>query len=629
MPSLSLDQLYFGKDDAESDIARGGLLKQGFLRTRAYEAAFEGTKTLIIGRKGSGKSAISLILRNRLDSEGRVCLVTPDEISADEIRRFQLPGIPPEMSKHLIWRYIFDVQIAKYLITYAKRHNEYESHGELGVLRKFLIDNGEVDDLSFTEKFWRIVERLKGSVSVEAFTVKLKTEVEHQLPGIQTSHKLDTIEDRLLAAAKALKLDAESEPFHILVDQIEKVWSNDRESDAMVVGLLLASKHIRRIFEFVICTLFVRTDIYEKLQFQDRDHFRGDEFHIDWDKQTLLELILARATASCGRQVNENELWESIFPKQIGEDAIQAFLVGRTLMRPRDIIQLCNACRDKARTNGHASITETDINDAMSLYSNWKLSDLQNEWSINFPFLADLFVLFSNSTYVVRRQAFEDTFNIIKPDLIARYPTLGNTATADKILSNLYSIGFIGVVNGGATRYFYQANNERRIEPRDTEFIVHPCFRNALQSTSALALVPFSRLEAGDLILERFLAEERRGLSFDAHRPSRSLRGLSYVEDGLEQLRIVMLKSTFPDEVRTEVLDTVKAMQRDIATAVEVGEPKLVGRTTERIFRHLTVLRQKLIDHQWLISDRQLDYTLEEVCRRMEKLRFGDLPDIG
>lgn len=630
MATLTLDQLYFGKDDAESDIARGGLLREGFLRTQAYQAALEGTKTLIIGRKGSGKSAISLMLKSSLDKEGRACLVTPDEISAEEIRRFQLAGIAPELSKHLIWRYIFDIQIAKYLLAAAKSRKGEAAQEQVSTLRKFLIDNGEVDDLSFTEKFWRIIERLKGSVSLEAFSVKLKADVANQSIGVQTSNRLDLIEEKLLSAARALGISAESKPFHVLVDQIERVWSNDRDSDAMVVGLFLASKHIRQYFDFIICTLFVRTDIYEKLQFQDRDKFRGDEFHIEWDKHKLIELITARAAASCERKITPNELWGGIFPSQLGEEPIQSFIVGRTLLRPRDVIQLCNACRDKARTNGHAKIQESDIREALALYSNWKLSDLQNEWSINFPFLADLFLLFSNSTYIVRRQDFEKTFKVIKSDLIARYPTLGASVTPDKILSNLFSIGFIGLINGGASAYFYQTGLERKIEPRDIEFVIHPCFRHALQSTSAFAMAPFSSIDPSELVRERFLAEERPYLSFDPHESPRSLRGIQYVASGLEEVRMVVLKSALPDEVRSEVLDAVRLMQQNLATASDEGDPSLIARTTERVFRHLSVIARNLSEHNWVKSDKDLYYTFEDLSRRMKRLqRGGDLGSYG
>ena len=624
MSTLSLEQLYFGKDDAESDIARGGLLRQGFLRTKAYEAALQGTKTVIIGRKGSGKSAICLMLKATLEGSNRASLVTPDEISAEEIRRFQLAGIAPELSKHLIWRYIFSVQIAKYLITFAKGSPEHDAAKEVSELRRFLIDNGEVDDLSFTEKFWKVVERLKGSVSLEAFTIKLKTELEHPSPGVQTSDKLDLIEGRVLAAAKKLGFNEQSDPFYLLVDQIERIWSNDRESDSTVVGLFLASKHIRQKFDFVICTLFMRTDIYEKLQFADRDKFRGDEFHIDWDAPKLLELILARATASCGNSVTSKTLWKDVFPSSIAGEDVTTFLVGRTLMRPRDIIQFCNACRDKARTNGNNSIAEVDLKEALSLYSSWKLSDLQNEWMVNYPFLADLFVLFSNSTFLLRREAFEKTFSLIQKDLIARYPTLGSNVSADRVLSILYAIGFLGVVNGGTTRYFYQTTGERRIEPQDREFVIHPCFRDALQSTSAIDLTPFaSTLDNFEIKRARFLAEDSPQFATQLFRGGRSQRGLSYSRSNLERLRRVVVKSSLPDEVRSEISDSVNAMEMDVSRAFDSGELTLIQITSERVFRHLTVLRRKLHDHQWLGQDKDLTYTLDEVCAEMERQQFG------
>src|SRR2546421_11493745 len=88
-----LSKLHFGRDAAESAIAEGGLLRVGFLQTTAYGAVVSGRKRLVIGRKGAGKSAICVMLARH---NHNVSLVTPDEISADEIRLFELPGIPAQ-----------------------------------------------------------------------------------------------------------------------------------------------------------------------------------------------------------------------------------------------------------------------------------------------------------------------------------------------------------------------------------------------------------------------------------------------------------------------------------------------------------------------------------------------------
>src|SRR5262249_47771254 len=143
--------------------------------------------------------------------------------------------------------------------------------------------------------------------------------------GTKAHGSLDLVEAHLNAAARLLGLDDADSQFHLLVDQVEKVWSNDRESDAMVVGLLLAAKEVQKSFDFVKCTVFLRTDIYEQLQFQDRDKLRGDEFHIDWDEDSLLDLILARVEASVGAAPQPSEFWRRMFPETIDSQPCRKF----------------------------------------------------------------------------------------------------------------------------------------------------------------------------------------------------------------------------------------------------------------------------------------------------------------
>ncbi|MFM9682998.1 hypothetical protein ACKI1N_47455, partial [Streptomyces brasiliscabiei] len=83
-----LADLHFGREDAERDVTEGLLLRGGFLPNAAYRGALSGRKMLIIGRKGSGKSAVCMQLM--ADGEGGhpggKALVTPDEAAGEEIR---------------------------------------------------------------------------------------------------------------------------------------------------------------------------------------------------------------------------------------------------------------------------------------------------------------------------------------------------------------------------------------------------------------------------------------------------------------------------------------------------------------------------------------------------------------
>ena len=613
-----LSSLYFGKDDAETDIQVGGLLKEGFLRTAAYEAVIAGKKRLIIGRKGSGKSAICLFIRNTLANEDGVSLITPDDISAEEIRRFELPGITREQSKAVIWRYAFNIQICKHLLTKAKVLFKSESRypAEMAALRQFLVDNGEVADLTLHEKFWKMLERIKASIKLEALGIGLSGDIAAPSPGIRISTQLEALE-RCIKKACRLVTAKGDKPLLLLVDQLEKVWSNDTDSDLMVIGLLLASKQVSQTFSHVICTVFLRTDIYELLQFSDRDKFRGDEMHIDWKPEFLSDLVFARARASVDTEAQPRQIWDAFFPAQVTNLPSIDFVIQRTLMRPRDIIQLCNACRDIAEKNGHSAITEGDIHEAVAQYSNWKLSDLINEYLINFPFLNDLFVLFSNANYLVTRGQFEKKLLTIQTAMVSRYQKFGNVFTANGILPILYNIGFLGVIRKNETVFVY--NDKNTIEPAERRFVIHPGFRDALRSTSSVDLAPYKPAATSNFVSDIFSLEYGpfRSRSIQT-RGRRGFREVEFVMKTCEEVRSSVAKAKLPAEVRGEVLGNLQTILNDVK-AVDDHNPLAGLGISQRVADFFVQLRDRLRENDYFAENSDLDYALEAAVREVTR----------
>lgn len=639
LPDDALWNLFFGKDDAESDSAAGGLLRQGFLQTAAYEAALRGRKSLIIGRKGSGKSAICLMLKARSGDGECVSLVTPDEISADEIRRFELAGITPEQSKVLVWRYVFAVQIAKYILALARHYFDTDANfpGEIREIRSFLIDNGEVDDLKIHEKFWRVLERIKVSISLEAFGAKLSTEVAPS-PGIRANSQLDEIEKRIRIALDVLPTSNRPKLL-LLVDQIEKVWSNDRNSDLMVIGLLLASKHISNAFQRnddngkhikdVNCIVFLRLDIYDLLSFQNRDYFRGEEMHIAWDANALINLAVARAQASVGVKFSSDSLWRDLFPQNINSKNITDFIVQHTLMRPREIIQLCNACVDAAQKNGHTRIQEEDVQEAMRLYSNWKVSDLVNEYQINYPFLSRLFVLFSNTSFLISRHLLEQKLNKVTDALCNQYKEFSHVFSLDGVLTVLYSIGFLGVIRNEQTAYVF--NDPNTIEYYETQFVIHPAFREALRSTSSVDLIPYEpTLFAASV--EQIAAEFNIGLSsrrgsVKGIRSSRPFLFVRYVREICDRIEMITAKSRLPEEVRAEIRRNLRSVSADVENIIHSDGEIPVYDLSQRVLRFFVNLRAKLRASQLLEDEhnKELGYIVESAVEELERgLAYGE-----
>lgn len=206
---------------------------------------------------------------------------------------------------------------------------------------------------------------------------------------------------------------------------------------------------------------------------------------IAWDENNLKRLIALRIRQSTSLKGDVDSLWTSVFPKRIeGMDSFQ-YLVRRTLMRPRDLIQLCNICRDKSRDRNSDMITPQDTMDALLQYSSWKLEDLVAEYSIQYPFLEslllNLFYFYPNSQ--LTRQEFDEIFAEQKKEFVEKYSDI-YFEPIDVLLQILYSIGFLGVVHNGNT--LYESRGDKFVLPYATLLEIHPAFRLGLNITDSI-----------------------------------------------------------------------------------------------------------------------------------------------
>lgn len=506
--------LYFGRDDAERDMAEG-LLRAGFLPTRAYAAVLSGQKTLVIGRKGSGKSAICMQLLQTGTRAGGTVLVAPDDAAGDELRRFELQGLNLQTAKSLIWRYVFAVQTAQYLVQHSKGHGR-KTPLSVKSLSRFLKANGETPNARFYDRVLSGARKLQeASFSLTAFGVTGRIDLKGQAEGAKAAKQLDSIEQGVSRAFADLQCGGNHEPFLVIVDQVEQVWAGDENSKAMVMGLLLAGQHIAgSVYGGALrCALFLRSDIYDSLEYTETDKFHSDEIRIDWTDDELSEVGLARARASLALDLTSDRLWTEVFPPRVDGEEIRSYLLHRALPRPRDVIQFLNQCKDRAAARGAHRISEQDVRDATRQFSEWKLLDLAREYQVNFPFLAKVFVMFENYGYIVTRKSLDRRIKTHEASLRRQFPDYADAFVVDGVLGILYAIGFLGVKRGNDVAYSGGAH--AGIQPSENEFHIHPCFRVALHA-----------LEASDIDAYRVTIAGSQGVQVGDHLTQSNYFGL-------------------------------------------------------------------------------------------------------
>ncbi|MGP3966458.1 P-loop ATPase, Sll1717 family [Streptomyces sp. 6N223] len=559
-------RLFFGRDDAENDLA-DGLLREGFVPTSAYEAALTGRKSLIIGRKGSGKSAICRRLASKDGYAGASVLITPDDAAGDEIRRFELRGLTPDTAKSLIWRYVFAVHAARHLVAHTPRRWR-RAPAAVRALRAFLKANDEAGDERLYDDLRRGALGLQAaSLSLNAFGI---VEASAELAGggaggsegARATRLLEVLERGVAAAFAEVDYAATHPPLLFLVDQLEQVWTVDPDSHALVTGLLLAAKHVTSEYgRAARCVLFLRSDIYDSLNFSDGDKFHSDELRIAWDKRALRDLAVARASASLRRQVGDVEMWRDIFPQTVQGAFTPDYLFSRTLLRPRDAIQFLTLCRDTAAGNGHPVVGEIDVWEATRQFSQWKLTDLAKEYLVNYPFLRALFAFFENAGPVVTREELAARFERRRETLHAEYPAYAQYLTPQGIVDALFSINFLGVRRGNDV--VYVGGTRAPVQPDEDEFHIHPCFRPALGADAAPDARPAPPAEPQRYAVPSWSAYQQRqsgadvgfGLDRRSRLPMAYERAITRVLEELDRSAVpASRRSELSGELRAQLL---------------------------------------------------------------------------
>ncbi len=141
---------------------------------------------------------------------------------------------------------------------------------------------------------------------------------------------------------------------------------------------------------------FIRRDVYDLLVDYTPD--RGKEAHVDldWsDDKLLQELLLLRIRSSVPEMLGSFEdVWMRLFEAHVGGESSFRYLLRRTFLRPRDVLNLVRKCAQVAVSRRHDRISEEDILDAEREYSEDMYNDLRYELRDIYPQYADVLPMF-------------------------------------------------------------------------------------------------------------------------------------------------------------------------------------------------------------------------------------------
>jgi hypothetical protein len=479
----------FGGTDADND----DILLQAFEDHEAFLDVLALKKHLIIGKKGSGKTAIFKKIITLKDpaifAYGHTFTDYPWHFHAKQARI----GIPDFDKYTHSWKYLMLLSAAKIILNQDQSLPfDDGSMEDMSRIESFVVDTyGSRDpDLSqifhptrrlklkpYFEINWEI---LKAGISPESVPVE-------ELPTI-----VQEVNEALIK--RVLRTLHPEHRYFIAFDQLDLGFDlTTPEYANRLIGLLLASRDLnlaaKEAGKALFIVVFLRDDIYDVLHFEDKNKMTENVVSaIEWDTpkttKTLKALMEKRFAVVLGDQATDPVAWRDVFNEERempGHQSKYEHMVDRTYLRPRDIIKFTNTvlARFKQRLfagpvpqEHQSKIDNADVHNARIEYSDYFLKEIDDEVHRHLPtYDRYLDVLRALGKWQFDREEFDRVYAANPPD------PQENPVTALEKLYDLSLLGFYragGRGFGGSEYMFKYREGKTRFDPTSTRFRVHP-----------------------------------------------------------------------------------------------------------------------------------------------------------
>ncbi|MFF8345991.1 P-loop ATPase, Sll1717 family [Cellulosimicrobium funkei] len=364
-----LTHVDFGRYDAESDP---NVLDYFVVTGTAREAA-SGAQ-LVVGRKGSGKTALRRHLAATLDGQGHVIDLDLEEYVFQVHRGLIEAGVASKFAYTSSWRLLILVALyaaARPELDRGKRKRGDEALSIIGMSEN---KGPFAAILGWLKRVRRLdLPSVEGIAAVGG--IELADAPQSAALVTETTRALATLEEIVGNASR-------NKPGTVLIDRLDDAWDGSPESLDLITGAVRATRQLAVAFNqkgAAPVVTFLRTDLWEKLSFNDRNKMSQDMIHLDWTPAELAGIIERRISRTAG--LPEANSWEKVFTtaEMRQRASSRTYILKRTIGRPRDIVAFASLAKREAVQNAHDRIESEDIYSAELRYSKHALDELRDE----------------------------------------------------------------------------------------------------------------------------------------------------------------------------------------------------------------------------------------------------------
>ena len=524
---------YFSKLDNIGYIAAedDNLLTECFIDNGYidYLKDMKDSKVILLGRTGSGKSAI---IRFMAESEERTIIVNPESLSLTYLSNTSIIkdlieiGVNFDLFFKLLWRHVISIEIIRYHLSLQKVDDKQKwfqmfkassktdkSQKALEYLEKWGSKFWEDTDYRVKEITEKFVSDLSAKIGHDNLGFgghigkddEVKTEIFKKAQNYINNIQLTELNNVLVAINELL--DDDQKKYFIFIDKLDEDWVDDEFRYKLIKSLIETTRDFRKVNNVKII-LALREDllnrVFEKTRtsgFQ-KEKYESLCFHVSWDKEQLIEMINNRMKKIYIPIKQKGGALKSYLPKSINNEDPVDYLLERTLMRPRDLISYINIMIKRA--DKKSLFSAQIIRDSEGEYSLSRLNALSDEWFTDSPNFIKSIEMLRKKNYcfdpaeISANECADFCLNLIVDEVpnnfkIGRIYKIANQCVEESISTEefrnqyliiLYEIGLIGLRLHKSEKTMFFIDEHRDIKSIEieehTRVQVHKAFWRAL-----------------------------------------------------------------------------------------------------------------------------------------------------
>lgn len=451
-----------------------------FYHTKTVDRLSNGKRTYVIGRKGTGKTAISEYLSElkgyNLFSEK----LTFKNFPFNKLYKITDSGYTSPNQYITLWKFLIYSTICKML---SRNENvDLESRDKLQTLFDHDLESALPSVISKWTNFGFDINILGSGIGVGG---DKKTNKKEQ---IEISEKVEILE-------QFIKEKIADETYLILFDELDEDYkdilkrNNYEKYTELLTSLFKAVQDVKSVFRHanIYPIVFLRDDIYDILQDPDKNKWTDYRVDLDWNSASMKNLLafrISRARDKNKEPLSFSDAWETIFENKrikYGDKGRKSatmfdYITRQTQNRPRDYVRYLQICAARAVSENKEKITPDIVKLSSKAFSNYLKKEMEDEIHGAIPEIKDILALFTT----VRKQIlWVDEFKELYISEVnkGRIPDRGYQF----ILEILFMFSVIGNAPRQSSHFIFRyENQESRLNFKE-KICVHRGLFRALQ----------------------------------------------------------------------------------------------------------------------------------------------------